>query len=134
MNYVLDTNIISVLMKGDQRIKERLQTVIIEGGTVFINGISYYEIKRGLLAANATNKLKIFAEICNLLKILLLDNINIFDKASEIYALLKQKGELITDADILIGALVLTKNYICVSDNTKHFSRIDGLSLENWLS
>jgi tRNA(fMet)-specific endonuclease VapC len=133
MNYVLDTNIISALMKGDQRIKEMLQTVIIEGGTVFINGISYYEIKRGLLAVNAVNKLKTFAEICNLLKILLLDNINVFDKASEIYALLKQKGELITDADILIGALVLTKNYICVSDNTKHLSRIDGLNLENWL-
>ena len=83
MNYVLDTNMISALMKGDQRIKERLQTLIIEGRTVFIIRISYYEIKRGLLAANAINKLKIFAEICGLLKILLLDNINIFDKASE---------------------------------------------------
>jgi len=133
MTYVLDTNIITALMKGDKRIKERLQITIMKGETVFINGVSYYEIKRGLLAAHAVNKLKIFSNICNSLKILLLDNINIFDKASEIYALLKQKGELIKDADILIGALVLTKNYICVSDNTKHFSRIDGLILENWL-
>ena len=133
MNYVLDTNIITALMKGNQIIKEKLQTVIIGGGTIFINGISYYEIKRGLLSANATKKLKDFAEICNSLKSLLLDNINIFDKASEIYALLKQKGELIQDADILIGALVLTKNYICVSSNTQHFSRINGLRLENWL-
>jgi len=41
MNYVLDTNIISALMKGNQNIKERLQTVLLEGGTVFINWISY---------------------------------------------------------------------------------------------
>jgi len=133
MNYVLDTNIISALLKGNKEIKEKLQTVIFKGGIVFINGISYYEIKRGLLAVNAVNKLKNFTNIYNWLEILLLDNINIFDKASEIYALLKKKGKIVSDADILIGALVLTKKYICVSDNTKHFSRIDGLNLENWL-
>jgi tRNA(fMet)-specific endonuclease VapC len=121
-------------MKGDQKIKEKLQTVLIKGETVIINGISYYEIKRGLLAANATGKLKEFERICNLLEILLLDNINVFDKASEIYASLKQSGKPISDADILIGAMVLTKNYICVSNNTKHFSRIEGLILENWMS
>ncbi|HOJ93508.1 MAG TPA: PIN domain-containing protein [Dictyoglomaceae bacterium] len=134
MNYILDTNIISALMEGDKRVKDKLQIIIMKGESVFINGISYYEIKRGLLATNATNKLKNFVKMCNsnLFNILLLDNINIFDKASEIYAFLKQKGRPISDADILIGASVLTKNYICVS-NDKDFSEIDGLILEDWL-
>ena len=78
-------------------------------------------------------KQKKFNMICNLLEILLLDNIDIFEKASEIYALLKNRGKLIPDADILIGASILTNNYTCVSDNTKHFKRINGLNLENWL-
>ena len=71
--------------------------------------------------------------ICDLLEILFLDNIDIFEKASEIYALLKNKGELIPDADILIGALTLRNNCTCVTGNTKHFERINGLNLENWL-
>lgn len=132
MNYVLDTNIITVLMKDDGRIKKKLQAVAFYGSEVSINGISYYEIKRGLLAANAAKKLKIFDEICKKLKIMLLDSRYIFDKASEIYAALKERGELVPDADILIAAMTLTQNFVLVSGDTD-FQRIEGLTLENWL-
>lgn len=121
-------------MKNDEGVKRKLQEMVFYGKEVFINGISYYEIKRGLLAANATTQLNIFDEICKKLGILLLDNQGIFDIASEIYADLKQRGELITDADILIAAIALTQNLILVSDNTKHFQRIRDITLENWLS
>ncbi|MFH1322420.1 MAG: type II toxin-antitoxin system VapC family toxin [Methanobacteriota archaeon] len=134
MNYTIDTNIITALMKNDEGVKRKLQEMVFYGKEVFINGISYYEIKRGLLAANATKQLNIFDEICKKLGILLLDNQGIFDIASEIYADLKQRGELITDADILIAAIALTQNLILVSDNTKHFQRIRDITLENWLS
>ncbi len=134
MNYTIDTNIITALMKNDEGVKRKLQEMVFYGKEVFINGISYYEIKRGLLAANATTQLNIFDEICKKLGILLLDNQGIFDIASEIYADLKQRGELITDADILIAAIALTQNLILVSDNTKHFQRIRDITLENWLS
>ena len=134
MNYTIDTNIITALMKNDEGVKRKLQEMVFYGKEVFINGISYYEIKRGLLAANATTQLNIFDKICKKLGILLLDNRGIFDIASEIYADLKQRGELITDADILIAAIALTQNLILVSDNTKHFQRIRDITLENWLS
>jgi len=133
MNYVLDTNIISALMKNDGKLKRKLQVVTLRGSEIFINGISYYEIKRGLLAANATKKLKIFDEICKKLKLILLDSKHIFNKASEIYASLKRGGELIPDADILIAAMVLVQDFVLVSDNTAHFQRIKELALENWL-
>lgn len=120
-------------MKDNEKIKNRLQVITIQGKEVFINGISYYEVKRGLLAANATTKLSIFDEICKKFGIILLDNKAIFDKASEIYADLKQRGELIGDADILIAAMTLTQNLVLVSDNTDHFQRINGITLENWL-
>lgn len=54
MTYVLDTNIITAILKGNERIKQIAQRVMLEGKEIFINGISYYEIKRGLLAINAT--------------------------------------------------------------------------------
>ena len=132
MNYVLDTNIITAIMKGNDKIKRKLQMVIFQESEVFISGISYYEIKRGLLASHATRKLKIFNEICKRFKILLLDSKYIFDKASEIYATLKEKGKLISDADILIAAMALTQNLVLVSDDTD-FQRIENLSLEDWL-
>ena len=99
---------------------------------VCISAISYYEIKRGLLARNATRKLDIFEEFCNEIKILFLNNQEIFDKASEIYADLRQKGELISDADILIAATALIQELILISDDSD-FVRIESISVENWL-
>jgi tRNA(fMet)-specific endonuclease VapC len=44
MSYVLDTNIITALLKGNEKIKEKIQRLELEGKEVHINGISYYEI------------------------------------------------------------------------------------------
>jgi len=54
-------------------------------------------------------------------------------KASNIYALLRQRGELIGDADILIAATALTGGLCVVTNNLKHFQRIPELQIQNWL-
>jgi len=41
---------------------------------------------------------------------------------------------LINDADILIGGIVKAHDAVLVTNNEDHFSRIEGLKLENWLS
>lgn len=64
---------------------------------------------------------------------MLLDTRDIFDIASEIHANLRQRGELIEDADILIASMVHHRNFILVSDDTD-FNRIKELKIENWLS
>jgi tRNA(fMet)-specific endonuclease VapC len=133
MTYVLDTNIITAILKGNDRVREKAQQVIKTGGEIFINGISYYEIKRGLLAVNATTKLRKFDLLCQEFGLILLDTKSLFDEAAMIYADLRKKGNLIEDADILIAALTKTNDYTVVSDNTRHFERVDGLKFENWL-
>jgi len=47
---------------------------------------------------------------------------------------LDKKGESIEDFDLLIAASALSLNYTLVTNNTKHFNRIEGLQLENWMS
>ena len=134
MTYVLDTNIITAILKGNERVKQKAQRVTLEGKDILINGISYYEIKRGLLAVNASAKLRKFELLCKKFGLVLLDTQDIFDIASEIYADLKQRGKLIEDADILIAAVVRYKDFILISGNIRHFKRIQGLKIENWLS
>ena len=107
MKYVLDTNIITAYLKGDGIVKQRLQEAELKGGEILINGISYYEIKRGLLALNANNRLvKKFESFCSKFGLLLLDSQEIFDTAANIYANLKLLVKLIQDADILIASVV----------------------------
>lgn len=133
MKYVLDTNIISAILKNNEKVKNKVTEVILGGMEIHINAISYYEIKRGLLAADANQQLSRFDSLCRKFGLLLLDTVSTFDEAAEIYADLRRKGKLVEDADILIASLVKTKDLILITDDTD-FQRIQGIKIENWLS
>jgi len=101
-----------------------------------ISEITYYEVLRGLLADNASNKLTEFEKLLNFIDIVETDK-QILDSAANIYADLKQNGDLIGELDILIGATALANNYILVTNNTKHFKKIQkytDLKIENWMN
>ena len=98
-----------------------------------MSGVSHYEIKRGLLAVNATRKMKIYDEIRRQFQMLFLNNEQVFEMAAKIHADLKRRGELIQDADIFIAATALLQNLILVT-NDSHFQRISDLTKENWIS
>ena len=51
----------------------------------------------------------------------------------EIYAGLRKAGKLINDADIMIASTVKAHKAVLVTNNEDHFSRIEGLKIENWL-
>ena len=55
-----------------------------------------------------------------------------YEKSAEIYAALKSKGEIIEDDDIFIGATALCSCATLITNNGKHLSRIDGLSVLSW--
>jgi tRNA(fMet)-specific endonuclease VapC len=46
---------------------------------------------------------------------------------------LRKKGERIGLEDVLIAASALANQYIVVTANIRHFSRIKDLKVENWL-
>ena len=47
--------------------------------------------------------------------------------------ILVKSGRMIEDFDLLIGCTAVVNGMIMVTDNTKHFSRIHGIQLENWV-
>jgi tRNA(fMet)-specific endonuclease VapC len=55
-------------------------------------------------------------------------------KAGEVLYRLLSIGKPIGVEDVLIGSTALSNDLIVVSANTKHFSRIPDLTVENWLS
>jgi predicted nucleic acid-binding protein len=77
--------------------------------------------------------LEAFLEFCKLASIIPLTKES-SNKSAEIYAALKQKGEIIDDIDILIAGICLENGFTLVTNNTKHFSRINKLETANWSS
>ncbi|WP_322745564.1 type II toxin-antitoxin system VapC family toxin [Plectonema radiosum] len=132
-NYLLDTNIISYILKKNASVNNKLQQVTRQGDEVFISCITYYEVKRGLLALNATRKLTEFNTFVQKYEVLYLDDIEIIETACRIHANLKNKGRPIQDADVLIAATAITRGLILVS-NDSDMARIEEIYLENWVA
>ncbi|MBR8837932.1 MAG: type II toxin-antitoxin system VapC family toxin [Stigonema ocellatum SAG 48.90 = DSM 106950] len=132
VDYLLDTNIFSYILKKNENVDKKIREVTRSGSEVFISCITYYEVKRGLLAVNATRQLADFHQFCTDYEVLFLDNIDIIQQACEIHADLKIKGRPIQDADVLIAATAITRSLVLVS-NDSDLLRVEGLSLENWL-
>jgi tRNA(fMet)-specific endonuclease VapC len=53
--------------------------------------------------------------------------------AGDILAEMRKTGQTISIEDALIASSAMTNRYILVTANTRHFSRIKGLKIENWL-
>lgn len=129
---VLDTDTLSEVIKGyDPDVQKAASTYLAAHGRFTFSIITRYEILRGLMAKNATRQIQAFNDRCRRSNVLPLTD-DIVVQASEIYGDLHRRGELITDADILIAATALVHNLTLITENTSHFQRIAGLQIESW--
>lgn len=128
--YLLDTDTIIYLLKGNQKVQENLR--LHANDQLRISIITLMELYYG---AHKSQHVE-----ANLAKIRTLEHtIDILPAGPEIAAIfgmlkarLESDGNRLDDFDLIIAAAALTHNLVLVSNNEKHFQRIDGLRLENW--
>ncbi|MDB9396624.1 type II toxin-antitoxin system VapC family toxin [Microcystis aeruginosa] len=132
MSYLLDTNIVSLIIKRDLKVYQKIEDVKAQRKSIFISCITYFEVKRGFLAVAAPKQRERFNQLCQDYQIILLDDLAILEKAAEIHAHLRLRGLPIQTEDILIAATAIVKSLIVVS-NDSDLLRVEGLSLENWV-
>jgi tRNA(fMet)-specific endonuclease VapC len=128
----LDTNIITAFLKNDLRVVQRASEYLEFFDKFTINIISYYEILRGLKDIGNEEKLQRFDDFIQENELVSIGK-DIVEKAAEIYAYLKKEGNLIEDADILMAATAIVEELVLITNNIKHFERIKGLKIDNWI-
>ncbi len=129
--YALDTNILSYILKKDEKVTSRLHTELDRGHECVIPPLAYYEIKRGLLSVGSTVRFRFFENLCRDFTVGAM-GIATWDKAAQLYAIQRQSGSPVEEADIFIAAFCLVGAYTLVTNNTRHFERFEGLQLTNW--
>jgi tRNA(fMet)-specific endonuclease VapC len=97
-----------------------------------INIISYYEILRGLKDLGNEKKIGRFEDFIQENELVSIGK-EAVEKAAEIYAYLKKEGNLIEDADILMAGSAIVEDLVLITNNIKHFERVKGLRLDNWI-
>lgn len=128
--YLLDTNICIALLRGNRDIAQKL--ISIGESNCFLSVITLYELTFGAYYSKHEEqevpKIKQFAEHFPIVS--LLDSV---DEYAIIKTRLRSSGILIDEFGLLIAATALSGNYTLVTDNVKHFQRIEDLEIENWI-
>ncbi len=99
---------------------------------IAIPSIVLFEIEYGIAKSNSPDKrLAQLKEICSLVNLLPFGSQEARFSAI-IRAQLEKKGTPIGPYDLLIAGTALAHQGILVTNNTKEFSRVSGLKIENW--
>jgi predicted nucleic acid-binding protein len=108
-----------------------MRTALEERHDIIIPPVAYYEIRRGFKRKTAPAKEKAFSIMCLQYPIGEM-NIAAWERAADIYADSRLAGDNIEDSDILIAAFCIVNDYTLVTNNTRHFKDMKGLSFVDW--
>ena len=128
---LIDTDILSMYLRGNEKVKSKFEEYLAHYFTINISILSYYEILSGLKHKNANKQLESFLELCEIVSIVPITKESC-NKSADIYASLKKSGQIIDDVDILIAGICLEEKFVLVTNNTKHFERIEDIKTVNW--
>jgi predicted nucleic acid-binding protein len=131
MTYALDTNILSYMLRRDAAVCGRYLAESRAGHECVIPPVAYYEIKRGLMAVNATAKEWAFDLLCQDFGIGEMST-SAWLRAASLYAINRQNGRAMDDADLFIAAFCIENGHTLVTNNVRHFDGVEGLRLVNW--
>ncbi|MBR7653752.1 type II toxin-antitoxin system VapC family toxin [Brucella oryzae] len=132
--YMLDTNICSFIMREHPAsVIDRLGDAVMHRSRIVISAITYAEMRYG--AANPKSSPKIDGMIDAFIKRLdaiLPWDATAIDQTAIIRKALYRKGTPIGDNDSSIAGHALAADCILVTNNTREFSRVEGLRIEDW--
>lgn len=129
MKYLLDTDICIFFLQGKFHLDKKINSIGVD--SCAISEITLAELRYG--AAKSSNFEKHTLEVDAIERIF--TTIPIYGcirlSATE-RARLNRLGKSIPDFDLLIGTTAVCDNRIIVTNNSRHFERIEGSVLENW--
>jgi len=128
---LIDTDIFSYYMKGNQKVSQKIIDYLTIFPALNLSYITYYEILKGLNYKNASRQINDFKVLVGYFNLINID-IKSVQISSKIYGNLRQRGIVIGTADILIVGIAITNNLELITNNTKHFKHIENLMLDNW--
>ncbi len=129
--YLLDTNICVYFLNGKYNLDKKIETIGFN--RCLVSEISIAELKYGIEKSREKERnrktIDLFLEKIDVLPIFPALDIYAKEKAR-----LKQKGMILDDFDLLIGATAVFNNLILVTKNISDFERIDSIQIEDWTS
>ncbi len=129
MKYLLDTNTISFAIRGTGHAGERL--LACDPSDVAISAVTEAELWYGVVKLGSTRLRRAVAAILSSMTVLPVTR-QVARDYGDLRVWLEKKGRPIGLADTFIAAHARCENLTLVTNNTRHFSRVPRLALEDW--
>ena len=131
MIYLLDTNIVSYWMRGDEKLIRKIKNLSpsdLSICTITLAEIYYGSEKSPVRKKERRNKIE---RIYSQLEVYPFDE-PAAHKYSMIRAQLEKDGVVISERDLQIASIAKANKLIVVTHNVKEFRRISNLDIEDW--
>ena len=135
MQYMLDTDICSyIIRRHDPRLLATMQTRARSGAEISISVVTYAELRLGAeRLPSSVRHNEMIRAFCARLSAVAAWNRTAADEYARLQAGLLEAGKPIGRNDAMIAAHAIDRGCTLVTNNRRHFSRVPGLELENWL-
>jgi len=126
--YLIDSDILIYFLKGKKEVVQRLLQIPIDD--LYISRINYTELIYGAYNSSKVDQnLKVIEPFLDNFKVLEFTKTSSLIFAKE-KARLKKNGNIIADMDLMIASIAIENNCTLISNNIKHFDRVQNLELE----
>lgn len=129
MKYLLDTDIASYAINGNQKVLVKMKDNI---GDWAISSLTYHELVRGLMNCKNSNKELLITEFLEDVAVADFSSADALETGRLSY-ILQKAGKPIGGHDTLIAGHAISLKTILVTNNEKHFSKAKELKVENWM-
>ena len=134
IKYMVDTNILGYFARNSSAALQKRMLTALKKQEIAISAITRAEIRFGLALLEVDDKRRRTID-------LMLNEIPVLpwtleaaDRYGDIAAHLQQTGQPIGQMDTQIAAHALALGLPLVTHNTRHFKRVAGLELEDWMT
>lgn len=133
--YLFDTDVLSQILRRSPSAELLARFASVQPDHQFTSAVTVGEMVYGAYRSDRPDY------FLNLLRDRVWPNVSVlpFDTpAAETYgrmrAELEEAGTPLAEPDLRIAAIALTHDLIMVTGNVRHFARVPGLAVENWLA
>ena len=132
MPYLLDTNVLTQLLRRTPGVVDQYRSALRRGEPVYLSTVVYYEVKRGLLHVGASRQLRQLDEdFKNVLPWATVTDA-MWDRAAHVWAQCRRQGRPHDDdGDLLLAAQAEALGAVLVTRNTRDFIDLQ-VPVENW--
>ena len=131
MRYVLDTNIVSYWMRGNESTVKKISEK--KPCDLAISLITYAEILYGIKksARKKHERMEKLKNIVSLIRIIPMD-IEAAEHYAHIRVFLEKNGTIISERDLQIASIARSKGLCLATHNHREFDRFPDLEVEDW--